>query len=93
MKNRYGSADELLYDLEFYIYSGGYGPTNETLGKFVRNLFGLDPAVATRDAKGSTRLLERTARITRTTTKSSRTTRSARNTNHTRNSKKSSRVV
>jgi serine/threonine protein kinase len=71
LKQRYATADELLYDMEFYIYSTGYGPTNETLGKFVRELFGLDPKVATRDAKGSTRLIERTSRITRTTTRNS----------------------
>ena len=28
-----------MYDLEYYIYHGGYGPTNETLGKFIRELF------------------------------------------------------
>jgi serine/threonine protein kinase len=95
LKHRYATADELLYDLEYYIYSGGYGPTNETLGKFVRGLFGLDTSMATRDAKGSTRLLERTARITRTTTtttRSGRSTRSARTTNHTRNTKKTIRI-
>jgi eukaryotic-like serine/threonine-protein kinase len=75
LKQRYASADELLYDLEFYIYSGGYGPTNETLGKFVRELVGLDPAAASREAKGSTRLLERTARVTRATARSSATNR------------------
>ena len=64
VKQRYASADELLYDLEYYIYSGGYGPTNETLGKYVRDLFGVNGAAAVRDAKGSTRLLERTARVT-----------------------------
>jgi len=30
---RYPTADELLYELEHYIYHRGYGPTNETLGK------------------------------------------------------------
>jgi serine/threonine protein kinase len=79
LKQRYATADELLYDLEYYIYSGGYGPTNETLGKFVRELFGMDTSVASREAKGSTRLLERTARVTRTgmsnTNTSARTTR------------------
>ncbi len=30
----------MLYDLEHYIYHSGYGPTNETLGKFMRELFG-----------------------------------------------------
>jgi serine/threonine-protein kinase len=37
---RYGSADDLLYDLEHYIYHSGYGPTNETLGRYIRELFG-----------------------------------------------------
>ncbi len=37
---RYSTADEMLYDLEHYIYSAGYGPTNETLGKYIRELFG-----------------------------------------------------
>ena len=42
---RYATADELLHDLEYYIYRGGYGPTNETLGRFLRELFGqLTPA-------------------------------------------------
>jgi eukaryotic-like serine/threonine-protein kinase len=39
LDKRYPSADELLYDLEHYIYSAGYGPTNETLGRFMRDLF------------------------------------------------------
>src|SRR5438477_6708570 len=33
---RYATADELLYDLEHYIYHSGYGPTNETLGRYIR---------------------------------------------------------
>jgi eukaryotic-like serine/threonine-protein kinase len=60
---RYPSADELLYDLEHYIYHSGYGPTNETLGKLMRELFGQITHLATSDAKGSTRLMEKTARI------------------------------
>jgi eukaryotic-like serine/threonine-protein kinase len=40
LSQRYPSADELLYDLEYYIYHRGYGPTNETLGRFVRELCG-----------------------------------------------------
>src|SRR5271165_2184245 len=49
---RYATADELMYDLEFYIYGAGYGPTNETLGKFIRELFGQNTPVpsATSDA-------------------------------------------
>ncbi len=39
LDQRYASAEELLYDLEFFIYHRGYGPTNETLGKFVREIF------------------------------------------------------
>jgi eukaryotic-like serine/threonine-protein kinase len=41
---RYATADELMYELEYYIYRDGYGPTNETLGKFIRELFGQDRA-------------------------------------------------
>jgi eukaryotic-like serine/threonine-protein kinase len=40
LDKRYSTADELLYDLEHYIYHSGYGPTTETLGKFMRELFG-----------------------------------------------------
>jgi serine/threonine protein kinase len=40
INKRYANAEELLYDLEYHIYHKGYGPTNETLGKFIRELFG-----------------------------------------------------
>jgi serine/threonine protein kinase len=40
LNQRYPNADELLYDLEHYIYHSGYGPTNETLGKWMRELYG-----------------------------------------------------
>src|SRR5258708_14716555 len=36
LDKRYPNADELLYELEHYIYHSGYGPTNETLGKIMR---------------------------------------------------------
>src|SRR3974390_2706841 len=39
LNKRYPAGDELLYDLEHYIYHSGYGPTNETLGKYIRELF------------------------------------------------------
>ncbi len=65
LEKRYQTADELLYDLEYYIYHQGYGPTNETLGKMIRELFGQNPNLAAGDAKGGTRLLERAARSTR----------------------------
>ncbi|MEW6156140.1 MAG: serine/threonine-protein kinase [Verrucomicrobiota bacterium] len=63
---RYPTADELLYDLEHFIYHKGYGPTNETLGRFIRDLFGQAPQRAITESKGSTQILERTARIART---------------------------
>jgi serine/threonine protein kinase len=41
---RYQSAAELLTDLELYLYSDRYGPTNEKLGVYVKELFGVrDP--------------------------------------------------
>jgi len=40
LTRRYATADQLMYDLEYYIYHSGYGPTNETLGKYIRELFG-----------------------------------------------------
>lgn len=40
LPSRYQTADELLYDLEYAIYHQGYGPTNETLGRFAHSLFG-----------------------------------------------------
>lgn len=65
ISKRYPSADEMLYALEHYIYHSGYGPTNETLGRFMRELFGQSTALAVEDAKGSTKLLERSARVHR----------------------------
>ncbi len=59
---RYDSADQLLYDLEYHIYHGGYGPTNETLGKFTRELFGQE-VPHTPEIRSSAELLEHTVRI------------------------------
>ncbi len=56
LSKRYATADELLYDLEYYIYHKGYGPTNETLGKFIREAFG-QQAKAT-DFKGHTAVID-----------------------------------
>jgi serine/threonine-protein kinase len=56
---RYATADELLYDLEHYIYHSGYGPTNETMGKFIRELFDCAlPSAAIGGGHGTTRVLE-----------------------------------
>src|SRR5215208_2163223 len=65
VNKRYPNADDLLYDLEHYIYHSGYGPTNETLGKLMRELFDQNITLAAYDAKGSTQLLEHTARTKR----------------------------
>jgi serine/threonine-protein kinase len=63
VSRRYATADELMYDLEYYIYHDGYGPTNETLGKFIRELFGQDVPVAAAETHGQTIILEETARV------------------------------
>jgi serine/threonine protein kinase len=61
LDKRYASGDELLYDLEHYIYHSGYGPTNETLGKYIRELFGQTVLPAVQSGKGDTLLLDPTA--------------------------------
>jgi len=59
LAKRYPNADELLYDLEHYIYHSGYGPTNETLGKFMRDLFGqVVPSTMMDSPHGTTAVLE-----------------------------------
>src|SRR5579872_1232829 len=62
LDKRYPSADEMLYDLEHYIYHSGYGPTNETLGKFIRELFGQALPQAVRGVRGSTQFVGNTTR-------------------------------
>ena len=59
LDKRYPTADELLYDLEHYIYHSGYGPTNETMGKYIRELFGQTQVA--QSEKGSTVVLPRPA--------------------------------
>ncbi len=51
LDKRYPTADELLYDLEHYIYHSGYGPTNETLGRYIRELFSNDKTSSTGDTQ------------------------------------------
>jgi serine/threonine-protein kinase len=64
LHHRYPTADEMLYDMEHYIYHSGYGPTNETLGKFIRELFGQNlPARRAAGSDGDTLVLEETARL------------------------------
>jgi serine/threonine-protein kinase len=66
LNQRYPTGDELLYDLEHYIYHSGYGPTNETLGKFIRELFGKAPTSAAEESgiHGTTQLIEAAQRYT-----------------------------
>ena len=60
---RYQTGDELLYDLEHLIYHKGYGPTNETIGRYIRELFGqLDPKELSA-MRGNTLLIERSTEV------------------------------
>ncbi|MSU48560.1 MAG: serine/threonine protein kinase [Opitutus sp.] len=49
---RYQSATEMLTGLEVYLYSAGYGPTNEKLSIYLKEMFGIRdpvlPALSTR---------------------------------------------
>ena len=45
-EQRYQTAAELLTALEVYLYSDGYGPTNEKLADYVRDLYGPHGATA-----------------------------------------------
>ncbi|MBI5767344.1 MAG: serine/threonine protein kinase [Verrucomicrobia bacterium] len=45
-ERRYQSAYDMLTDLELYLYSDRYGPTNEKLGVYIKELFGVrDPVI------------------------------------------------
>ena len=45
-EKRYQSAYDMMTDLELYLYSDGYGPTNEKLGVYIKDLFGIrDPVI------------------------------------------------
>ncbi len=60
---RFPDADELLYELEHYIYHTGYGPTNETVGRFIRDLFGQGSSQSPYESRGSTIIVDRTTSI------------------------------
>jgi hypothetical protein len=51
-EDRYTDAEKLLYELEHYIYKGGYGPTSETLAKYIKEL--CPEKLAQRSGKEST---------------------------------------
>ena len=63
LDRRYATADQLMYDLEYYIYHDGYGPTNETLGKFIREMFGQVAPHQSEETHVKTIILEETARL------------------------------
>ena len=64
LDHRYASADQLMTELEYYIYGAGYGPTNETLGKYIRELFGQEaPKPVPNDPQFKTIVLDETARL------------------------------
>jgi serine/threonine-protein kinase len=45
-EKRFQSSAEMMNALELYLYSDGYGPTNEKLAVYLKNLFGVkDPVV------------------------------------------------
>jgi serine/threonine-protein kinase len=60
LAHRYQDAEEMLFDLEYHIYGTGYGPTNETLGRFIRDLFDVRQPTLTQASKGSTLVLKPT---------------------------------
>ena len=60
LAKRFATADEMLYDLEHYIYHSGYGPTNETLGRFIRELFGPEALPGGDQTRGDTIVIKDT---------------------------------
>ncbi len=62
LAHRYASADEVLHELEHYIYHAGYGPTNETMGRFIRQVFGQTDPKHIQNSKGNTVRLDRPGR-------------------------------
>ena len=55
---RYSTADDLMVELEYSIYGAGYCPTNETLGKFMRELYGQLVPPSAVIQRGTTQILE-----------------------------------
>ncbi len=88
---RYQTADEFLYELEHFIYHRGYGPTNETMGRFLRQV--CDQATSGETPGGTARLTpsgsaaKAAAAGTSRTTRASQTSASTRTTRTTRTRK------
>ncbi len=59
--DRYQTAGEMGYDLEYYMYHDRFGPTNVVLGRYLRELFGIEgDAGSLHHGKGSTIFGKRT---------------------------------
>ncbi len=54
LHKRYQTAEELLHDLELYIYGEGYGPTNESLAEFINHAYGQFKSTPVIVSKGDT---------------------------------------
>jgi len=63
LSQRYQCARDLLHDLEYNIYHTGYGPTNETLGEFTRDLFNANPSNTESLSRAEPSLPDRTVRM------------------------------
>jgi serine/threonine-protein kinase len=96
LATRYQTADELLFDLEHYIYHKGYGPTNETLGKFIRDLFEDELKPRRRTVRSGTVKLNSTRKTNRNAQsgrgETLRTVRTSRTTSKTIKTRKSSLI-
>jgi serine/threonine-protein kinase len=54
-EKRYQCAAEMMTDLELYLYSDRYGPTNEKLGTYIRDLFDVrDPTPSSNPFRNGT---------------------------------------
>ena len=52
--DRYQTAGEMGYDLEYFLYHGGFGPTNVTLGEYLKRRLPESPVPSGRRAEGRT---------------------------------------
>jgi serine/threonine-protein kinase len=58
-EERYQSSEEMLTELESFIYGDGYGPTNEKLAAYIYDVFGDDGEnAALRWHRGETRFAD-----------------------------------
>ncbi|MGB0408732.1 MAG: serine/threonine protein kinase [Opitutales bacterium] len=63
-EKRYQNAWKMLTALELFLYGEGYGPTNEKLAAYTKDLFGEDgPEAANRWSRGSTPDIKQETRV------------------------------